>query len=186
VNSFELLGVDVMIDEAEKVSMVSPHVYEQAPALPAISHLACLPSGIMVSSAMHLTSVQICTQVWLLEVNSSPSLSLATPLDEKIKATIIEDSIKLVDPLAFDRVALQHVLSRRTQQSAGPGRMSRRQGGGLLAGTLAEEQELLNTELHAVLGGACPRQTGDTPPNLGGFEQIAPCSLLDHIGRLKR
>jgi Tubulin-tyrosine ligase family len=125
-------------------------------------------------------------QVWLLEVNSSPSLCLDTPLDEKIKAIIVKDTVQLVNPLAFDRVALQHVLSRRAQQCAGPGRMSRRQGGGLLAGTQAEEQELLNTELHAILGGHCPRPVGTRPAKLGGFEQIAPCALLEHLQRLKR
>ncbi|GFH18070.1 uncharacterized protein HaLaN_14809, partial [Haematococcus lacustris] len=52
--------------------------------------------------------------VWLLEVNSSPSLSLGTPLDRTLKPKMVRDAIAIVDPLSFDRDALAEVLSRRT------------------------------------------------------------------------
>uniref|UniRef100_A0A0G4FCG4 Tubulin-tyrosine ligase family protein n=1 Tax=Chromera velia CCMP2878 TaxID=1169474 RepID=A0A0G4FCG4_9ALVE len=50
---------------------------------------------------------------WLIEVNSSPSLSTDTTLDEEIKAQLIRDTIELVDPPPFDRLKLVEVLSRR-------------------------------------------------------------------------
>ena len=142
VNSFELFGVDVIIDRALKP--------------------------------------------WLLEVNSSPSLNLRTPLDQEIKYQLIEDVIQLVDPLPFDRVALHGVLSRRKGQRAGPERLSRRQGGGLLAGTAAEEREIVNTDLFAILKGEVPRAVGAMPQHMGNFERIAPCPLLQQVQRMKR
>ena len=123
---------------------------------------------------------------WLLEMNSSPSLNLDTPLDMHVKSTLMEDLVRLLDPLATDRVALHSVLRRRTAQCAGPARLSRRQGGGLLAGTAAEEREIVNVDLHAVLGGAVPRPLGAMPATMGGFERIAPCALIDKLQRMRR
>jgi hypothetical protein len=142
VNSFELFGVDVIIDR-------------------------------------HL-------KPWLLEVNSSPSLNLRTPLDSKVKGELMEDLVRLVDPIPFDRVALHAVLSRRKSQRAGPERMSRRQGGGLLAGTAAEGREIVNTDLHAILKGEQPRIVGTMPTELGKFERIAPCALVQQFQRMKK
>jgi len=124
-------------------------------------------------------------KVWLIEVNSSPSLGLGTPLDRLVKAQLMEDVIELLEPLPFDRVALHATLMRR-RQSTGPDRVSRRRGGGLLAGTAAEEREVLNTDLHAILKGRVPRVLGTPPARLGGFECIAPCPLLHHFTRMKK
>lgn len=40
---------------------------------------------------------------WLLEVNSSPSLSREYILDDIVKQQLIDDTIDLVDPILFDR-----------------------------------------------------------------------------------
>eukprot|EP00892_Ulva_mutabilis_P002227 jgi/Ulvmu1/12004/UM083_0017.1 len=125
-------------------------------------------------------------KVWLLEVNSSPSLGVGTELDRQVKGKLIKDVIKLVDPLPFDRLALAHVLKRRKHQRTGPARKSRRQGGGLLAGTEAEEREVLNADLYAVLKGARIRAVGDMPVEAGNFERVAPCSLLEQFERMQR
>lgn len=53
-------------------------------------------------------------KVWIIEVNSSPSLSLDTPLDRVVKPAMMRDLLRLVDPLAFDREALAEALSART------------------------------------------------------------------------
>lgn len=98
----------------------------------------------------------------------------------------MEDLIHLVDPLPMDRVALSAVLKRRKSQRAGPARLSRRQGGGLLAGTAAEEREILEADLHAILKGKAPRPAGQEPSRLGGFERIAPCALLEQFQRMKK
>jgi hypothetical protein len=125
-------------------------------------------------------------KVWLLEVNASPSLGTSTPLDSQVKRELIRDVINLVDAVPFDRVALQHVLRRRQQQRTGPARRSRRQGGGILSGTEAEERKVLNTDLHAILKGLHPRAVGVMPEILGKFERIAPCPLLQQFQRMKR
>lgn len=125
-------------------------------------------------------------KVWLLEVNASPSLGTATPLDKEVKWELIRDVVNLVDPVPVDRVALKHVLSRRQQQRIGPARRSRRQGGGLLSGTKAEEREVLNTDLHSILKGRHPRVVGVMPEKMGKFERIAPCPLLQQFDRMKR
>jgi hypothetical protein len=126
------------------------------------------------------------SKVWLLEVNASPSLGTDTPLDKEVKSELIRDVVNLVDPVPFDRVALQHVLKRRQQQRTGPARRSRRQGGGLLSGTEAEEREVLNTDLHAILKGLHPRAVGTMPEKMGKFERIAPCPLLEQFQRMKK
>lgn len=96
------------------------------------------------------------------------------------------DLVRLIDPLPVDRIALQAVLTRRTSQRTGPDRLSRRQGGGLLAGTAAEEREILEADLHAILKGRQPRTIGQDPIWMGRFERIAPCALLQQFQRMKR
>ncbi len=46
-------------------------------------------------------------------MNSSPSLSLDTPLDREIKPKVVRGLLKLLDPLPFDRAALMTVLEQR-------------------------------------------------------------------------
>lgn len=125
-------------------------------------------------------------KAWLLEVNASPSLGVGSELDEEVKGKLIKDVVNLIDPLPFDRLALGHVLKRRKQQRTGPSRKSRRQGGGLLAGTEAEEKEMLNADLYAVLKGASLRGVGVMPESLGLFERVAPCTLLEQLEKRMR
>ena len=44
---------------------------------------------------------------WLLEINSSPSLSCETMLDDLVKQRLIDDTIDLVQPIDFDRGRLR-------------------------------------------------------------------------------
>ena len=43
---------------------------------------------------------------WLIEVNSSPSLSCSNALDKRIKDSLIRDTLNLVRPIPFDRTQL--------------------------------------------------------------------------------
>ena len=57
---------------------------------------------------------------WLLEVNASPSMARDTPLDKRVKESLIRDTIRLVDPKPYDRSAVADVFDRRlaaTQQA---------------------------------------------------------------------
>jgi hypothetical protein len=63
--------------------------------------------------------------VWIIEVNSSPSLGLDTPLDRDIKPRVIRGLLQLLDPLPFDREALLTVLEQRMSVK---GKMRSKQG----------------------------------------------------------
>jgi hypothetical protein len=54
-----------------------------------------------------------------LEINSSPSLSTETVLDDLVKSRLIDDTIDLVNPIDFDRRRLFEVLERRCQEEFG-------------------------------------------------------------------
>ena len=41
---------------------------------------------------------------WLLEVNSRPSLVCSSPLDSKIKCTLICDTLNLIGLVPFDKI----------------------------------------------------------------------------------
>mmetsp|Transcript_17365 Transcript_17365/g.16574 ORF Transcript_17365/g.16574 Transcript_17365/m.16574 type:complete len:95 (-) Transcript_17365:276-560(-) len=47
---------------------------------------------------------------WLLEVNISPSLSSSSPLDKKIKTTLICDTMNLVGVQMYDRVREEKMI----------------------------------------------------------------------------
>jgi hypothetical protein len=53
---------------------------------------------------------------WLIEINSSPSLSRETLLDDMIKQRLIDETIDMVDPVDFDRKKLFEVLERRINE----------------------------------------------------------------------
>lgn len=40
---------------------------------------------------------------WLIEVNSSPSMAQEYVLDEQVKQPVVADTLRIVDPPAFDR-----------------------------------------------------------------------------------
>ncbi|GLC36927.1 hypothetical protein PLESTM_000519300 [Pleodorina starrii] len=122
-------------------------------------------------------------KVWLLEVNSSPSMGLDTPLDQAVKPRLIADVLELLAPLPFDRAALAGVLRARTNTS----RSGRRGTQGLLSGTASEERELCCADLQAVLGGALPRRYGERPRSTGGFTTcLAPSAFHDRLLKLRR
>ncbi|KAK1742008.1 tubulin-tyrosine ligase family protein [Skeletonema marinoi] len=89
---------------------------------------------------------------WLIEVNSSPSLSCDSSLDSSIKGGLIVDTISLVDPVAYDRSAVSEVCKRRiTHRKAG---------------------SLLEEDLCRILPDTMPRRNGEIPKRLGKFERI--------------
>eukprot|EP00742_Colponemidia_sp_Colp-10_P003406 GILJ01003627.1.p1 GENE.GILJ01003627.1~~GILJ01003627.1.p1 ORF type:complete len:790 (+),score=95.75 GILJ01003627.1:266-2371(+) len=53
---------------------------------------------------------------WLLEVNVSPSLSSSSPLDRKIKHTLLSDVFNLVGFVAFDRKKHERQMELKKQQ----------------------------------------------------------------------
>ena len=50
---------------------------------------------------------------WLIEINASPSMARENALDVRVKNAMICDTIRLIDPLPFDRAAVASVLRKR-------------------------------------------------------------------------
>lgn len=104
-------------------------------------------------------------KMWLIEVNSSPSMGQEHLLDEHVKQPLINDTIDLVEPMAFDRKALSEALQRRARK-AGAGSGGRQQ---------------LDVDLHAILKGRPMRKYGEMPEKMGNYERIAPGDAWDHL-----
>lgn len=94
---------------------------------------------------------------WLLEINSSPSLSRDTLLDDLIKQKMIDDTIALLDPIDFDRKRLFEVLERRVHEdfSKSSGSMNN------------HTKRQMNRDLSYILHGKVPRKFGEMPQKMG-------------------
>ena len=85
----------------------------------------------------------------LIEVNACPALARDSALDADVKEALIRDTIALVDPPTIDRMALSRICNERL--------------GGQSGGNLEED-------LCAIFMGRLPRQIGEIPRDLGGYE----------------
>ena len=113
----------------------------------------------------------------LLEVNTSPSLGTSTPLDLVVKKALLRDTVSLVNPLRFNRWALQEALRRH-----GGKRHPRRSS--LVHGAKGGSSEALQKDLGEILMGQAVRQFGEMPEHLGRFERIAPSAASEKYHRL--
>eukprot|EP00928_Gymnodinium_smaydae_P028527 TRINITY_DN21730_c0_g1_i1.p1 TRINITY_DN21730_c0_g1~~TRINITY_DN21730_c0_g1_i1.p1 ORF type:complete len:1393 (+),score=185.94 TRINITY_DN21730_c0_g1_i1:37-4215(+) len=109
-------------------------------------------------------------RVWLIEVNSSPSMGQEHLLDEQVKQPLISDTIDLVEPMVFHRQKLTDVLHRRVEKKAGAGASTRKQ---------------LDVDLHAILEGRLPRKFGELPERMGNYERIAPSDACEVIAKTR-
>lgn len=102
-------------------------------------------------------------QPWLLEVNSSPSMARGSALDRRIKDAVIRDTIALVNPLPYDRVALVDVLTRRVSdvRKKGPA-------------VFTKADPALEEDLADIFKGQLPRTYGEIPSQMGNFERLCP------------
>jgi tubulin polyglutamylase TTLL5 len=115
---------------------------------------------------------------WLIEVNASPSLGCDFQVDIDVKHKLMQDTMRLVDPLEFDRGVLLEELEARLEELrkekkrpfANPSAMY-----GASHGKRTQAQQRLDRTLNLVLGGKTPRTPAATPPaHLGNYKQIAP------------
>jgi tubulin polyglutamylase TTLL5 len=93
---------------------------------------------------------------WLIEVNSSPSLGCDSPLDTRIKGSLIRDTIALVDPPAYDRKVLTDVCKRRMTHCKSALNVRN------------------NGDVPQILMNRPPRKFGEIPKRMGNFERIVP------------
>ena len=113
---------------------------------------------------------------WLIEVNASPSMARENNLDIRVKNAMIRDTIKLVDPLPFDRGALARVLKRRYSDiSKNKFSLSKN-----------DNSIELEKDLRDILGDSTPRKYGEDPKDVGGYERLCPNTKLHaHVLKMK-
>lgn len=115
-------------------------------------------------------------QPWLLEVNSSPSMARGSALDRRIKDAVIRDTIALVNPLPYDRIALLDALTRRVNdvRKKGPA-------------AILKADSSLEADLARIFMGNFPRRCGELPTHMGNFERLCPgTSIYVQAMRLRR
>ena len=93
----------------------------------------------------------------LIEVNACPALARDSALDADVKETLIKDTIALVDPPTIDRMALSRICKERLGGQSGRN---------------------LEEDLRAIFMGRLPRQIGEMPRNLCGYEILAMPELI--------
>lgn len=121
---------------------------------------------------------------WLIEANASPSLGRDSPMDNKIKLSVVTDTVNIVDPLPFDREALVRVVERRMEEMRQRDRVG---ATGRSPKPRPSPAEQLEEDLQAVLRGAVPRRYGEMPKRLGKFRRICPGSAqFERAMKLKR
>jgi len=113
---------------------------------------------------------------WLLEVNASPSMARETPLDKRVKESLIKDIVRLVDPVPYDRHAVADVFGRNlSAQDRGEVRPQKKAAPASLA-----------RDLGALLPRGPPRIFGADPAQPGKFRRLAPSPLHDAVRRVER
>ncbi len=95
-------------------------------------------------------------------------------LDHKVKNAVIRDTIKLVDPIPYDRSAVARILKRRLVDVS-KNKLN-----------ISKNDPDLYRDLKDIYGDQIPRQYGETPVHLGDYQKLCPdTKIFDHIMRLK-
>jgi len=105
---------------------------------------------------------------WLIEINSSPSLAQENQLDTRIKRAMIADTLRLVNPMSFDREVFLDVLHSRAKE------MERNRLRAFQRRSSNSEQDRLNKELTGIFRGQIPRSYGEMPEYQGGYSRLCP------------
>jgi hypothetical protein len=124
-------------------------------------------------------------RVWLLEVNSSPSMELDTPLDRLLKPQLIRDVVRVVQPCGMARAALQGALEGRAGSGSRRRMASGRVAASALAGTVVARKAQAAADIADILPNGLPRQYGEAPADCGGFQCIAPSPFYRRLLKLK-
>jgi tubulin polyglutamylase TTLL5 len=86
---------------------------------------------------------------WLIEVNACPALARETDLDSVVKESLIEDTIKLVNPCKINRMALKNICKRRLYQTK------------KYSMKCVSERDQLEEDLRKIFCNSLPRQRCD-------------------------
>ena len=103
---------------------------------------------------------------WLIEVNASPSMSRESGLDHRVKNQMIHDSIRLVNPVQYNREAVASILKRRMNDVA------------TSKFVLGRHDPYLESDLYEMLGDQVPRRYGEMPEVMGNYQWLVPNTKL--------
>ena len=103
---------------------------------------------------------------WLIEVNSSPSLACESPLDSRVKGSLIRDTIDLVNPPAYDREVLSAICKRR------------------LTHRLSAAKSICDTDVEQMLMHKALRGFGEVPTRMGNYERLVPTPGTPHTNHI--
>ena len=106
---------------------------------------------------------------WLIEVNSSPSMSRETDLDRKVKETMVRDTINLLDPPQVDRRALKKICYRRMNRSRAMNWKTSKSS--------QTEEERLDNDIRNILMNKLPRQYGKSVFGISLIENCISCLI---------
>ncbi|GMF66635.1 unnamed protein product [Phytophthora fragariaefolia] len=123
---------------------------------------------------------------WLIEINSSPSMARDNDLDYQVKDAMMLDTLRVVDPLHFDRAKLAEVIARRQRDLEDE---KRRPHAHTRHPREAEElaARQLNEDLTSILRGKVPRGYGELPENIGNYRRLCPqTTIYNQLVKLKR
>ncbi|KAL3659869.1 hypothetical protein V7S43_015171 [Phytophthora oleae] len=123
---------------------------------------------------------------WLIEINSSPSMARDNDLDYQVKDAMMLDTLRIVDPLHFDRAKLAEIIARRQRDLEDE---KRRPHAHMRHPREAEELAVrqLNEDLTAILRGNLPRAYGELPENMGNYRRLCPYTTsYNQLMKLKR
>ena len=110
-----------------------------------------------------------CAKPWLVEVNACPALARDSDLDSDVKEALLRDTVALINPSPFDREALRRICKRRGFTKSNPRSH---------VCPTASDKDLLENDLRDIFMGQPPRQYGELPDTMGGYERIAPGTSL--------
>ncbi|KAG6623741.1 tubulin-tyrosine ligase family [Phytophthora cinnamomi] len=123
---------------------------------------------------------------WLIEINSSPSMARDNDLDYQVKDAMMLDTLRVVDPLHFDRAKLAEIIARRQRDLEDE---KRRPHAHTRHPREAEElaARQLNEDLTTILRGKVPRAYGEIPENIGNYRRLCPhTTVYNQLVKLKR
>ncbi|ETL79048.1 hypothetical protein L917_20247 [Phytophthora nicotianae] len=107
-------------------------------------------------------------------------------LDYQVKDAMMLDTLRVVDPLHFDRAKLAEVIARRQCNQEDK---KRRPHAHTRHPREAEEMAArqLNVDLTAILRGKIPRAYGEIPENIGNYRRLCPhTTIYNQLVKLKR
>ena len=109
-------------------------------------------------------------QPWLIEINSSPDMKCLSTLDQDIKPKLIEDTIKIINPISYSRTKLHQLMKLIVKKNVNKNEI--------------KQDELWN-KLKNMIQYNQPRLYGELPTAITNFQLIAPSTFYTYAKKIK-